>query len=84
VTKITSIHPILKAIEGKEEFIVIDKSDYKVVDYVFQTPTTFDDPLLMECRGIKFCKDDMILARPVSSLTTERTVLVSRSTARTW
>ena len=64
MTKITSIHPILKAIESKEEFIVIDKGDYKVVDYVFQQPTTFDDPLVMECRGIKFCKDDMILARP--------------------
>jgi RNA ligase len=62
--KITNINQILPAIHGKPEFIVIDKGWYKVIDYVYQQPTTFDTPEAMECRGIKFCKDGLILARP--------------------
>jgi RNA ligase len=62
--KITNINQILPAIQDKPEFIVMDKGWYQVVDYVYQQPTTFDSPEAMECRGIKFCKEGLILARP--------------------
>ncbi len=62
--KITNINQLLPLIEGKAEFVVIDKGDYTVIDYVYQDKDTFDNPDLMECRGIKFDKDGLILARP--------------------
>ncbi len=62
--KITHIDPLLRAIEGKPEFVVLDKGDFTVIDYVYQDQHTFDDPLTMECRGIKFDQDGLILARP--------------------
>lgn len=62
--EITNINQILPKIDGKAEFVVIDKGDYKVIDYVFQTDTTFDTPEAMECRGIKFDKQGLIIARP--------------------
>ena len=62
--KITNIQPLLRAIESKPEFVVIDKGDFTVIDYVYQDQHTFDDPITMECRGIKFDKDGLILARP--------------------
>ncbi len=62
--KITSIDQLMPFVEQKPEFIVMDKGDFVVIDYVYQDQNTFDLPELMECRGIKFCKDGMILARP--------------------
>lgn len=38
---INTIEDVLPHIKNKEEFIVIDKGDYKVIDYVFQSPETF-------------------------------------------
>jgi len=35
-----------------------------VIDYVYQDQHTFDIPELMECRGIKFDKAGLIIARP--------------------
>lgn len=64
MTTITTIHQLLPLVEKKAEFIVQDKKDYLVVDYVYQSADTFDDPLLLECRGIKFDKNGLILARP--------------------
>jgi len=62
--RITNINQLLPLIKDKPEFIVIDKGDYTVIDYVYQDKDTFDVPELMECRGIKFDKDGLILARP--------------------
>ena len=61
---IKDLNQILPKIQGKDEFVVIDKDDYIVIDYVFQGPFTFDSPEALECRGIKFNKDGSILARP--------------------
>ena len=44
--------------------MLIDKGEYTVLDYVYQDADTFADPELMECRGIKFDKNGLILARP--------------------
>ena len=62
--QITNIRQLLPFIEGKPEFLVLDKGPYKVIDYVYQDKDTFDKPELMECRGIKFDKEGLILARP--------------------
>ena len=62
--KITHIGQLLPLIEDKPEFVLIDKGDYQVIDYVYMDNKTFDRPELMECRGIKFCRDGLILARP--------------------
>lgn len=62
---ITHIDQLLPSIEGFDNFIVVDKGDYKFIDYVFQDSTSFDDPLRAECRGIKFGADGKIIARPL-------------------
>ncbi len=62
--EITSIDPLLRLIEGKPEFVHLQKDGYQVIDYVYQDQNTFDIPELMECRGIKFCSQGLILARP--------------------
>jgi len=68
--KITHIDDILNAIEGKDEFILVDKGDYKVVNYVYNTDDTFPivennkAALLRECRGIMFDMDGQVIRRP--------------------
>lgn len=66
---IKHINDVLPYIEGREEFRVVDKGDYKVINYSFNTPDTFG-PItdnayryLVECRGIKFHPDGTIMAR---------------------
>lgn len=63
--KITNINQLLPFVDQKPEFIVMDKGDYTVIDYVYQDANTFDLPELMECRGIKFDKEGLIIARPL-------------------
>jgi RNA ligase len=66
---ITHIDQILKAIEGRDEFIICDKGDYRIVNYVYKTDTTFpmvsseQDALLRECRGIMFDRDGNLISR---------------------
>ncbi len=62
--EITNINQLLPFVAQKPEFVVLDKGDYQVIDYVYQDQNTFDIPELMECRGIKFCPAGLILARP--------------------
>lgn len=70
--QITRIDDILKAIEGRPEFIVAEREHFDVVNYMVSMPTSFemegpDDyygALRRECRGIKFFKDGTIGARP--------------------
>lgn len=61
---IFNIDQLLPLVEKKPEFIVIQKGGYAVIDYVYQDKNTFDEPELMECRGIKFDDNGLILARP--------------------
>lgn len=62
---ISNINDVLPHIEGRKDFIVADKGDYKVIDYVFAGEDTFAHPARIECRGIKFASDGSILARPL-------------------
>lgn len=64
--KIQTIDDVLPAIQGRDEFIVIDKDHYKVIDYILQTPDTFplEQPILRECRGIAFYPNGKIMSRP--------------------
>jgi RNA ligase len=62
---ITHIHDVLPHVEGRKDFVVADKGDYTVIDYVFAGEDTFDHPARIECRGIKFALDGSVLARPL-------------------
>lgn len=59
------IDDVLPHIEGRKDFVVADKGDYTVIDYVFAGDDTFAHPARIECRGIKFAPDGSVLARPL-------------------
>lgn len=76
---IENIKQVLPAIDGLPEFVRKDKGWFEVIDYIYMTDKTFQDPfekgiseeesllrkLRRECRGLKFCsKTGKILARP--------------------
>src|SRR5215217_3377991 len=54
---IKNISDVLPAIEGRKEFLVMDKGDYIVIDYAYVDNDSFDDPIRKECRGITFDKE---------------------------
>lgn len=67
--EIRHIDDVLPAIEGRSEFIVADKGDYKVINYVVDTGETFSraEPLWemrRECRGLIFDRSGFIASRP--------------------
>src|SRR5690606_17576527 len=62
---ISHINDVLPHIEGRKDFVVADKGDYTVIDYVFAGEDTFAHPACIECRGIKFAPDGRVLARPL-------------------
>lgn len=63
---IKNISDVLPAIEGRKEFLVMDKDDYIVIDYAYVDNDSFDDPIRKECRGIIFDKaTGDILRRPL-------------------
>lgn len=62
--RIEHISDVLPAIEGRSDFVVAQKDGYTVVDYVYAAPDTFDNPIRLECRGLKFGPDGRIIARP--------------------
>lgn len=69
---ITTINDVLDAIAGKDEFIVVEKPGYKVINYIYKTDTTFPDvvdrtsAILRECRGIIFdASTGKVLRRPL-------------------
>ncbi|MFU0504167.1 RNA ligase [Pseudaminobacter sp. NGMCC 1.201702] len=62
---ISHINDVLPYVEGRKDFVVADKGDYTVIDYVFAGEDTFDHPARVECRGIKFAPDGSVLARPL-------------------
>ena len=61
---INHINDVLPHVEGRKDFVVVQKDGYTVIDYVFAGADTFDHPARIECRGLKFGPDGKILARP--------------------
>lgn len=64
---IKNISDVLPAIEGRKEFIVVEKPEgYTYIDYVYVENDSFDDPIRRECRGLIFdTKSGAILRRPL-------------------
>lgn len=62
---IAHINDVLPFVSNRKDFVIADKGDYKVIDYVFAGEDTFDHPARIECRGIKFAPDGSVLARPL-------------------
>lgn len=63
---IKNISDVLPSIEGRKEFLVMDKGDYIVIDYAYVDNDSFDDPIRLECRGLIFDKaTGNILRRPL-------------------
>lgn len=62
--RIQHIDDVLPWIENKPEFSVREAGDFTVIDYNYQQPNTFIDPVARECRGIKFHPDGRIMSRP--------------------
>jgi RNA ligase len=70
--KIETIDDVLPHIAGRTEFIVADKGDYTVINYVVSMADTFDmvdendlgGAIRRECRGIIFDADGAIMSRP--------------------
>lgn len=67
---ITHIDTVLPHIIGRDEFVVADKGDYKVVNYVVTTADTFTDvddddgsSIRRECRGLVFDRDGKVMSR---------------------
>jgi RNA ligase len=69
--KIKHINDVLPYIQGKTEFIVAEREDYTVIDYVVQKGDTFvaedayAESILRECRGIVFDKSGNLIRRPL-------------------
>lgn len=64
---ISNINDVLPYLEGHDEFSVIDKNEYIVIDYHLQTESMFRGPgaeYRRECRGIIFNKNGDIIRRP--------------------
>lgn len=61
---IKTIEDVLPSIHGREEFKVVKRDGYTVIDYVFNLPDTFNDIIRRECRGITFDDNGDIISRP--------------------
>ena len=66
---IQTIQDVLPAIEGRDEFIVVQKDGYQVVNYAVAFEDTFpavesvNDAIRRECRGLIFDAEDKLIAR---------------------
>ena len=69
-TSLEHLTQVLQAIEGRREFIFVDKGAYSVINYVIASPTTFPpvsdetSAILRECRGLIFDASGRIMSRP--------------------
>lgn len=69
--KIEHIDDVVPHLEGYDEFIIADRSDYKVINYMVSKDTTFtmngpDDlsgAIRRECRGIVFDRNGYLISR---------------------
>lgn len=62
---INHIDDVLLSIAGRGEFVHAQRNGYSVIDYNYVLPDSFDDPIRLECRGIKFGPDGRVIARPL-------------------
>lgn len=62
--KIEHIDEVLPHVQGRKDFIVAARDGYTVIDYSFLDKDTFDHPVRVQCRGLKFGPDGKTLARP--------------------
>lgn len=62
---ITHINDVLPFVQDRKDFVIANKGDYTVIDYVFAGEDTFAHPARVECRGIKFASDGSVLSRPL-------------------
>ncbi|WP_028003158.1 RNA ligase [Sinorhizobium meliloti] len=62
---LSHIDDVMPHIDGRTDFIVAHKGGYSVIDYVYALQDSFDDPVRVECRGLKFAPNGSILARPL-------------------
>ena len=66
---IRNLDEVLPAIEDRQEFVVAERDDYTVVNYLVNMEDTFpkvetvNDTIRRECRGLVFDKNGKILAR---------------------
>lgn len=68
--KISNINDVLPHIKDRNEFIVAEKDDYAVINYLVDLPNTFSRDeegweIRRECRGLIFDKSGMIISRPL-------------------
>jgi RNA ligase len=59
------LNDVLPSIADRSEFVHAQREGYSVIDYNFALADSFDDPMRLECRGIKFAPDGTLLARPL-------------------
>jgi RNA ligase len=62
---IKHIDDVRPHIEGRKDFIIGEKDGYTVIDYVMCMPDSFENPIRLECRGLKFGEDGRLIARPL-------------------
>lgn len=63
--RIEHIDEVLPHVAGRDDFVVAHKDGYSVIDYIFVLPDSFDHPMRVECRGLKFGPDGRLIARPL-------------------
>jgi RNA ligase len=67
---IRHIDEVRRVVENRREYIIVDKGDYIVVNYVISSPCTFPPvvdemtSILRECRGLVFYPNGDIMSRP--------------------
>lgn len=62
---IRRLEDVLPALEGRPEFVVKRREDYIAIDYIYADARSFDDPILRECRGLKFSLNGALMSRPL-------------------
>lgn len=60
-----TLEQMMALVEECPEIRCFDRGEYFVFDYVVTTPTTFDNPIALESRGIAFDKTGNIISRPL-------------------
>jgi RNA ligase len=69
---IRTIEDVLPHIEGRDEFVVAEREDYTVINYIVAMADTFDmtgpddlgGAMRRECRGLIFDRDGVLMSRP--------------------
>lgn len=62
--RIETIDDVLPHLGENIGIYVNRRAGYRTVDYGWVGDTTFDRPMRIECRGLKFGEDGRLLARP--------------------